>query len=113
MAVLRAVVHNPAVVFADEPVSNLDSENTRRMLDLLTRWKEGALNAAGPAGAARRQRTLVLVCHDTETAYAMADYFLILRRSPCGPSYQFLDKVQVPDGPAGLRDLLSAKAGSC
>jgi ABC-type lipoprotein export system ATPase subunit len=107
MAVLRAVVHNPRVVFADEPVSNLDAENTEKMLDLLMRWRAGTLNGGG--GAAER-RTLVLVCHDTETAYRMADGFLILRRTRGVPSAEFLEKALVPGGADELRRLLTPKA---
>lgn len=55
-AIARALVNDPAVVFADEPTGNLDSKNGRRVLDLL----EDQTVKAG--------RTLVLVTHDTDIA---------------------------------------------
>ena len=48
--VLRAVVADPAVVFADEPSSNLDAGNAAATFDLLRRWKAGRL-----FGEARRR----------------------------------------------------------
>ena len=46
-AVVRAVVHDPYVVFADEPFSSLDEENTELTLKLLAAWRRGR---AGPDG---------------------------------------------------------------
>jgi putative ABC transport system ATP-binding protein len=82
LAVLRAVVHNPRILFADEPFSNLDPNATRLVLDLLQRWRAGTLGV-GPAGG---PRTLLLVCHNLRTALRqdpegqpLADSFLVLR----------------------------------
>ena len=34
-AIARAIIHRPAVIVADEPTGNLDSDNGRKVLDLL------------------------------------------------------------------------------
>jgi len=57
VAVARALVHRPAVVFADEPTGNLDSESTQSILDLFLR-----LNAGG--------QTIVMVTHNPGVAEA-------------------------------------------
>ena len=63
VAVLRALIHNPAVVFADEPFSALDEENKRLILQMLVTWQEEGMSHANPAAT---RRTLFLVCHDPE-----------------------------------------------
>jgi putative ABC transport system ATP-binding protein len=55
-AIARALVNDPAVVFADEPTGNLDSVNGAKVLELL----ESQTKKSG--------RTLILVTHDLEIA---------------------------------------------
>ncbi len=55
VAVARALVHRPAVVWADEPTGNLDSEATESVMDLLVR-----MNQQG--------QTIVLVTHNPSVA---------------------------------------------
>jgi putative ABC transport system ATP-binding protein len=65
VAVARALVHRPAVVFADEPTGNLDSNASAEVLTLLRR-------AADEFG-----QTIVMVTHDA-TAASYADRLLLL-----------------------------------
>jgi ABC-type lipoprotein export system ATPase subunit len=59
-ALARALVHDPALVIADEPTGNLDSDNGARVLALLV-----ALNK-------ERRITLLLATHSAEVAAAAA-----------------------------------------
>lgn len=51
-AIARAIVNQPAVIFADEPTSALDDDNTRQVIELL-QGQAAAVNA-----------TLLIVTHD-------------------------------------------------
>jgi putative ABC transport system ATP-binding protein len=55
VAVARALVHKPAVVWADEPTGNLDTEVTQVIVELLVR-----MNKDG--------QTIVLVTHNPQVA---------------------------------------------
>ncbi len=71
VAVLRAIVHDPLVLFADEPLSSLDPLNAREMLKLLRHWLDGGMTPE--SSVADRRRTLMLVSHDVSTAVEFAN----------------------------------------
>jgi putative ABC transport system ATP-binding protein len=77
VAVARALVSKPAVVFADEPTGNLDSVASADVLNLLRR----AVDDFG--------QTVVMVTHDPGTA-SIADRLIVLE-----------DGRVAHDGPAG------------
>jgi putative ABC transport system ATP-binding protein len=65
VAIARALINRPAVLLADEPTGNLDSQSTREVLALLRRHHE-------------RGQTIVLVTHDARVASA-ADRVIHMR----------------------------------
>lgn len=65
VAIARALVKKPELLLCNEPTGNLDSENSRQILDLLSGLREDF------------QTTLILVTHDREVA-ARADRTLTL-----------------------------------
>jgi putative ABC transport system ATP-binding protein len=65
VAVARALIHRPAVVFADEPTGNLDSRSSDEVLALLRQ----AVDEFG--------QTVVMVTHDANAASA-ADRIVVL-----------------------------------
>ena len=66
VAIVRALVHDPSIVFADEPTGNLDSRNGNQILDLL-------FELAGES-----DKTLVVVTHDEGIA-RRGDRVLMIR----------------------------------
>ncbi len=65
VAVARALVHRPAVLFADEPTGNLDSHASEEVLGLLRRAVD------------EFDQTVIMVTHDP-TAASVADRIVVL-----------------------------------
>lgn len=57
IAIARAIVNNPKILFLDEPTGNLDSQNAKKILDLLQELKQ------------EMKLTLVIATHSNEIAY--------------------------------------------
>ena len=66
VAMCRALINNPKIIFADEPTGNLDSENGRAILELLLEYQKES------------RTTLVLVTHSSAIA-KMADRMIVLQ----------------------------------
>jgi putative ABC transport system ATP-binding protein len=66
VAIARAIINNPALVLADEPTGNLDSENSKIVLEML----RGLNKEMG--------QTLVMITHNPEAA-ARADRIIEMR----------------------------------
>ena len=59
VAIVRAVIHEPTVLIADEPTGNLDSDNGRRILELLLELNE------------QSQTAIILATHDESVAHQL------------------------------------------
>ena len=66
VAMCRALINNPKIIFADEPTGNLDSENGRAILELLLEYHKES------------HTTLVLVTHSIDIS-KMADRMIVLQ----------------------------------
>jgi putative ABC transport system ATP-binding protein len=66
VAMARALINNPKIIFADEPTGNLDSENGRAILELLLEYQKES------------RTTLVLVTHSNAIA-KIADRMIVLQ----------------------------------
>ncbi|MFV0444621.1 MAG: ABC transporter ATP-binding protein [Planctomycetaceae bacterium] len=66
VAIARALMTNPPILLADEPTGNLDSENSRRICELLRNLQR------------EHNRTVVVVTHEPEVAM-WSDRVLVLK----------------------------------
>jgi len=102
MAVLRAMIHAPRIVFADEPLSNLDPLNADVTLALLQQWMAGAWGG-------HRARALMIVTHNVAVAWQIATHFALLRN---GTVHGGLLSKHAVAGPDHLRQLLMSGPAS-
>ncbi|MBV9169231.1 MAG: ABC transporter ATP-binding protein, partial [Chloroflexi bacterium] len=80
VALARALLHDPEVVFLDEPTAGLDPMAARAVRSLILRLKDAS-------------RSIVLCTHDLDEAERLADTVVILRRG----------RIVAADAPARLR----------
>lgn len=67
VAVMRAIAHDPEVVFADEPTGNLDWDTGLAVMERLARWRQES------------GRTLVIVSHNIHQVVEFAERFIMLK----------------------------------
>jgi heme exporter protein A len=67
VSIARSLVHEPSILFLDEPSTGLDPEAWRSLRDTLASLRDGA-------------RAIVIATHDVELGLGLADRFLILAR---------------------------------
>ena len=67
VAVMRAIIHNPQLIIADEPTGNLDSENSILLLNLIMELR------------AKSNQSFLIATHD-ESIKEIADKVLYLDR---------------------------------
>ena len=56
VALARAVINNPAIILADEPTGNLDTENSKIVLDMFRELNE------------KYKQTIIMITHNPEAA---------------------------------------------
>ena len=66
VSIARAIIHEPSVIFMDDPVSNLDEEAADRVYEVIDE-----LRAQG--------RTLIIGANNSELAYRFADYLGVIK----------------------------------
>ncbi len=65
LTIARALIHNPEIIFLDEPYTGLDQHATQLLSDLLTRLYE-------------EKRTIILITHDLSIGYNVSNILSIL-----------------------------------
>ncbi|HET9443947.1 MAG TPA: ATP-binding cassette domain-containing protein, partial [Acidimicrobiales bacterium] len=86
VAIARALANRPAVLLADEPTGNLDTESARQVLALLREQHDAG-------------QTIVMVTHDARVA-AAADRLMVMEDGRF-----IVDVAEAEASPAALADL--------
>ena len=89
MAIARALLSRPTVLFADEPTGNLDSNSSDEILALLRR----SVDSVG--------QTVVMVTHDPKAA-SIADRLLFLSDGEIVKDLAGADENEIVDAMKGL-----------
>jgi len=106
-AVLRGIVHDPKVLFADEPFASVDEfGGIDAIRDLLRNWKAGGIT---PQKTSNSERTLVIVCHQLQTAVELADCFLILNGRHKMIDGRVLERSEFPTDPNDCEKAIKKK----
>ncbi len=92
VSVARALVNEPALVWADEPTGSLDSETSAEVMDLLCRLNR------------EKGQTFVLVTHDPAVA-ARADRIIHMRSGLIERDDVNLAQGELRPGPAAMADI--------
>lgn len=66
ISIARAVIHDPSIVFMDDPTSNLDEDAVERVFGLLGELKE-------------KRKTVIVVANNSELAYRFADALGVIK----------------------------------
>ena len=66
IGIARAIVNNPKIILADEPVGNLDSNSAKNVLEILIELNE------------KEKKSLIMVTHNPENLY-LADRIVYMK----------------------------------
>jgi len=56
-AIGRSLIYKPSIILADEPTGNLDTENTKSIIDMLKKSNK------------EYNQTIIMITHDNKIAY--------------------------------------------
>jgi putative ABC transport system ATP-binding protein len=83
VAIARAVINSPSIILADEPTGNLDSKNSRMVLEMLRNLNETL------------GQSIVMITHDADAA-SIADRVIEMKDGRVlGPKSQFSFKLEL------------------
>lgn len=99
LAVLRALVHGPRVVFADEPDSNLDVVTRTHVIEGLRTWVDRG----------NGERSMIWVTHELELAAQYADHYLVLGGGSVVETFSRSDASREGEKPEALRERIYSR----